>query len=61
MEQQQSRSDGHTSPAGQQDRKPYQPPAITYEAPLEVRAGSPLGQRFSIPDLTDPAGLWEKK
>ena len=29
MEQQQSRSDGHTSPAGQQDRKPYQPPAIT--------------------------------
>jgi hypothetical protein len=27
----------------------YAPPAVVYEAPLEVRAGSPL----SIPDLTD--------
>ncbi len=29
-----------------QDRKPYEPPAVAYEAALEVRAGSPLG----IPD-----------
>jgi len=43
------------------DRKPYHTPAIIYEAPLEVRAGSPLGKRFLIPDLTDPAGLWKKK
>ena len=25
------------------DRKPYETPAVVYEAPLEVRAGSPLG------------------
>lgn len=25
------------------DRKPYESPAVVYEAPLEVRAGSPLG------------------
>lgn len=30
----------------------YTPPAVTYEAPLEVRAGTPVG--------VDPlAGLWE--
>lgn len=27
----------------------YAPPTVVYEAPLEVRAGSPL----SIPDLTE--------
>jgi hypothetical protein len=36
----------------EQERKPYQPPAIVYEAELEVRAGTELG----IPDLFDPAG-----
>ncbi len=30
----------------------YAPPAVVYEAPLEVRAGSPL----SLPDLTDITG-----
>lgn len=28
------------------DRKPYEQPAVVYEATLEVRAGSPIG----IPD-----------
>ena len=60
MEQQKSRSDLRR-PRARQDRKPYQTPAVVYEAPLEVRAGSPLGKRFLIPDLTDPAGLWKKK
>ncbi len=41
-------------------RQTYEPPAVVYEAALEVRAGSPLGIP-RIPDLTDPAGLWEKK
>jgi len=36
----------------QQDRKPYEPPAVIYEAMLEVRAGSPLG----IPDPLDLFG-----
>ena len=34
-------------------RRRYDPPAIVYEAELEVRAGSPLG----MPDLLDPFGL----
>ena len=34
------------------ERQPYQPPAITYEAPLEVRAGSPP----SLPNLLDETG-----
>jgi hypothetical protein len=25
-----------------ESRKPYEPPAVVYEAPIEVRAGSPL-------------------
>jgi hypothetical protein len=50
-----------SEPTPGQNRKPYHTPAIIYEAPLEVRAGSPLGKRFLIPDLTDPAGLWKKK
>lgn len=32
-----------------QDRKVYEPPAVVYEAKLEVRAGSPFG----IPDPLD--------
>ncbi len=31
--------------------RPYEPPAIVYEAALEVRAGSPLG---IIDPLLDP-------
>jgi hypothetical protein len=34
-------------------RNPYEPPAIIYEAPLEVRAGTP----FALVDPLDPAGL----
>lgn len=26
-----------------QERKPYESPTVVYEAPLEVRAGSPIG------------------
>ena len=33
------------------ERKPYESPAVVYEAPLEVRAGSPLG-----PSPLDPFG-----
>jgi hypothetical protein len=33
----------------EQDILPYEPPAVVYEATLEVRAGSPLG----FPDLID--------
>jgi hypothetical protein len=33
----------------EQDILPYEPPAVVYEAPLEVRAGSPLG----FPELID--------
>jgi hypothetical protein len=40
-------------------RKLYQPPAVSYEAPLEVRAGTPL-IKILKPDLTDPAKLWKK-
>jgi hypothetical protein len=36
----------------QQDRKPYEPPAVVYEATLDVRAGSPQG----IPDPLDLFG-----
>jgi len=60
MEQQKPKPGGRKPLVGQ-DRKPYQAPAMIYEAPLEVRAGLPLGKRFLIPDLTDPAGLWKKK
>ena len=31
--------------------RPYEPPAIVYEAPLEVRAGTPLG---IVDALADP-------
>lgn len=35
-----------------QDRKPYEPPMVAYEATLEVRAGSPLGLPLDPLDLT---------
>lgn len=35
-----------------QDRKPYEQPAVVYEAALEVRAGTPMG----IPDPLDLFG-----
>lgn len=35
-----------------QERKPYEPPAIVYETELEVRAGTPVG----IPDPLDLTG-----
>jgi hypothetical protein len=37
---------------GNQERKPYEQPAVVYEAELEVRAGSPVG----LPDLLDLTG-----
>jgi hypothetical protein len=36
-------------------RQPYEPPAVIYEAPLEVRAGSPAGLP-GLPDWGDVAG-----
>lgn len=36
-----------------QDRKAYDPPAVVYEAELEVRAGSPLG-------IPDPLAAFEE-
>lgn len=32
------------------DKKPYEPPAVVYQAQLEVQAGSPVGD-------DDPLGL----
>jgi hypothetical protein len=44
-----------------QERKPYVAPAVVYQAPLKVRAGTPLGGVIkSIKGLTDPAKLWSK-
>lgn len=37
----------------QQERKPYEEPAVVYESALEVRAGSPLGV---FPDPLDLTG-----
>lgn len=34
-------------------RRPYEPPAVVYEAKLEVRAGSPMG----VPDPLDLFGV----
>ena len=41
-------------------RQPYDPPAVVYEAALEVRAGSPMGHpdAFTNGLLPDPAGLF---
>lgn len=36
----------------EQERKPYEAPAVIYESTLEVRAGTPLG----IPDPLDLTG-----
>ena len=43
------------SPEGTRER-PYEPPAVVYEAALEVRAGTPLGllQPWSEPDPSQP-------
>ncbi len=38
------------------ERQPYEAPAVVFETPLEVRAGSPLGIP-PLPDWADPAGL----
>ena len=42
--------------AGPTEQKPYEPPAVVYEAALEVRAGTPLGllQPWSEPDPSQP-------
>ena len=37
----------------QPERRPYEPPKISLEIELEIRAGSPLG----MPDPFDPLGL----
>ncbi len=36
------------------ERKPYEPPAVTYEAPLEVRAGTPFIKSLFDPLVVDP-------
>jgi hypothetical protein len=41
------------APASPVPQRPYDPPAIVYEAALEVRAGSPLG----LPDPANPLDL----
>lgn len=46
----------HQQSEPRQERQPYEPPAVVYEAPLEVRAGSPLG----IPLLFDPTDLRDR-
>lgn len=43
----------------QQERKPYEAPAVVYEAALEVRAGSSLSVPDPLKGLTDPAGIWK--
>jgi hypothetical protein len=45
---------GEPNPAG--EAQPYEPPAIVYEAALEVRAGTPLGlpQPWCDPDPSQP-------
>jgi hypothetical protein len=43
-----------TVEATEQARPAYEPPAIIYEADLEVRAGSPLGIPDPLGDLGDP-------
>jgi len=50
------------NPSTNRTRKVYEAPAVVYEAPLEVRAGSPLVKIFgkSVKGLTDPARLWSK-
>jgi hypothetical protein len=40
-----------------QERQPYEPPAITFEAELEVRAGTP----WTLPDPLDPTGTGAQK
>jgi hypothetical protein len=47
----------------QQERKPYEAPAVILETTLEVRAGSPL-RIFDVLKkqvLPDPAGLYKQK
>jgi len=41
---------------GVMDVRPYAPPAVVYEAALEVRAGTPLGlpQPWSEPNPSQP-------
>jgi hypothetical protein len=51
----------HQQTEPKQERQPYEPPAVVYEAALEVRAGTPLGKSPLLPNLTDPAKLWKKK
>ena len=46
----------HQQSKPEPERQPYEAPAVVYEAPLEVRAGTPLGLP-AILDLTDPAKL----
>ena len=42
-----------TASATIETQLPYDPPAIVYEASLEVRAGSPMG----LPDPANPLDL----
>jgi hypothetical protein len=41
------------APAPPNPQRPYDPPAVVYEAALEVRAGSPLG----LPAPANPLDL----
>ena len=42
------------APAATEAQRPYDPPAVVYEARLEVRAGTPTGV---IPDAVNPLDL----
>jgi hypothetical protein len=42
------------APATTEAQRPYNPPAVVYEASLEVRAGSSIG---GIPDPANPLNL----
>jgi hypothetical protein len=54
------------TPELEPERRRYEAPAVLYEAPLEVRAGTPLSPRQDslvdpLADPLDPAGLWRPR
>jgi hypothetical protein len=53
----------HQQTEPRQESKPYEPPAVVYEAALEVRAGTPLRifDALKKQALPDPAGLYKQK
>jgi len=48
----------------EEELKPYEPPLVIHEAPLEVRAGTTLSvpqDPYDPADPLDPAGLWKPR